>query len=181
MIPELKSDDPRISIGCGTYGSPKLLLWSPNESIQIGKYCSIAEEVTIFGGGEHRTDWITTYPLRIAFDHPLAERDGHPATKGPTIIGNDVWIAYRATILSGISIGNGSIVAAGSVVTKSFPDYSIIGGNPAKLIKRRFNYFTRRKLRRLKWWNWQRNEISDNMPFLCSKPCVNITPNIRYL
>ena len=171
MIQELVSNDPRVSIGCGTYGNPKLLLWLPNEAIKIGKYCSIAEEVTIFGGGEHRTDWVTTYPLRIAFDHPLAERDGHPATKGATIIGNDVWIGYRSTILSGVEIGDGSIIAAGSIVTKSFRPYSIIGGNPAKLIRRRFNYFTRQKLKRLEWWNWSKDKIKENMAFLCNAPC----------
>lgn len=89
----LRSDDPRIRVGYGTYGKPRFRLWDESERIEIGKFYSIAEDVTIFGGGEHRTDWVTTYPLRIAFGDPLGGRDGLPASKGPTRIGHDVWLA----------------------------------------------------------------------------------------
>ena len=139
MIPPLVSPDSRITVGENTYGSPAFWLWHESERIQIGRYCSFAGEVAILGGGEHRVDWVTTYPLRVLFDDPLANKDGHPASKGPTIIGNDVWVGYRVTILSGVKIGDGAVIAAGAVVTKDVPPYAIVGGNPAKLIKYRFS------------------------------------------
>ena len=101
-FPALISTDSRVSVGCFTYGSPRLMLWQEDERISIGKYCSIAEKVTIFGGGEHRSDWVTTFPIRKAFNLDRAGKDGHPTTKGPTVIGNDVWLGYGSTVLSGI-------------------------------------------------------------------------------
>ncbi len=168
-IPLLHSDDPRISIGRFTYGNPRLLLWGDNERIEIGSFCSIADEVVIFGGGEHNPDWVTTYPLQIAFGGSRAGQDGHPATKGKTTIGHDVWIGYGATILSGISIGNGAVVGARSVVTKDVAPYSIVAGNPAKFIRFRFDPERIDYLQELCWWDWSVEKIKNNMDILCSK------------
>ena len=109
-----QSNDPRVSVGRFTYGNPQLMLWVDDERIEIGSFCSIAQNVTIFAGGEHNLNWVTTYPLRIAFGHSLAEQDGHPKTKGRTTIGNDVWIGYGATVLSGVTIGDGAVIGAGT-------------------------------------------------------------------
>ena len=167
-MPLLKSKSPNITVGRYTYGGPRLITHADSDRISIGSFCSIAENVAIFGGGEHRTDWITTYPLRIAFDLPGAWKDGHPATKGETRIGNDVWIGYGALILSGIAIGDGAVIAAGSVVTKDVPPYGIVGGNPAKLIKHRFESGKVEELLRIKWWDWPLEKIIANVHILCS-------------
>lgn len=168
MIPPLVSPDSRITVGENTYGSPAFWLWHESERIQIGRYCSFAGEVAILGGGEHRVDWVTTYPLRVLFDDPLANKDGHPASKGPTIIGNDVWVGYRVTILSGVKIGDGAVIAAGAVVTKDVPPYAIVGGNPAKLIKYRFSPEIIEALLQIQWWNWPVHQIKEATPLLCS-------------
>ena len=168
-IPELVAIDSRISVGRFTYGNPRFMLWADSERIQIGSFCSIADEVVIFGGGEHRTDWITTFPLRIAFDEPLAGRDGHPATKGATTIGNDVWIGYRAMILSGVTIGHGAVIGAGAVVVSNVAAYAIVAGNPAHIVRFRFHENEIEKLLSLCWWDWDIDKIKDNIPALCSK------------
>jgi acetyltransferase-like isoleucine patch superfamily enzyme len=142
-IPELIPTDSRVSVGRFTYGNPQFMLWDDSERIQIGSFCSIASEVVIFGGGEHRTDWVTTFPLRIAFGDPLAGKDGHPASKGETRIGNDVWIGFRAMVLSGVTIGDGVVIGTGAVVAADVPSYAIVAGNPAKVIE---------KLLALRWW-----------------------------
>lgn len=168
IIPELYNTDPRISVGRFTYGNPEFKIWGDSERIEIGSFCSIAEEVVIFGGGEHRTDWATTFPLRIAFDDEFAGLDGHPSTKGITKIGNDVWIGFRSIILSGVTIGDGAVIGAGSVVSRDVPAYAIVVGNPARLIRYRFSVEDINKLLSMKWWNWSLEKIIKNIPNLSS-------------
>ncbi|MFH1498608.1 MAG: CatB-related O-acetyltransferase [Verrucomicrobiota bacterium] len=168
MIAPLLSPDSRITVGVHTYGNPAMWLWGDQERINIGSYCSFAGEVSIMGGGEHRIDWVTTYPLRVLHDEPLANQDGHPASKGPTTIGNDVWIGYRATILSGVTIGDGAVVAAAAVVTKDVPPYHIVGGNPAKIIRARFEPHIIEALLDIRWWLWPDDKIKSAIPLLCS-------------
>jgi len=167
QIATLSSDDPRIQVGRFTYGSPRFMIWEELESITIGSFCSIADDVVIFAGGEHRLDWVTTYPLRIAFGDPLAGRDGHPATKGTTKIGNDVWIGFGATILSGVTIGDGAVIGARSVVTKDVAPYSVVGGNPAKQLRFRFSDAQITKLLAIEWWNWPIEQIHASQAALC--------------
>lgn len=166
--PVITSSDPRISVGKYSYGFPEFKLWGQSETIEIGSFCSISEKVIIFGGGEHNSDWITTYPLRISFGLPEANCDGHPKTKGPTKIGNDVWIGYGAIILSGVTVGHGSIIGAGSVAAKDVEPYSVIAGNPAKRIDYRFSEDTRKRLLSIKWWDWPIDTILQNVDILCS-------------
>lgn len=154
-----KTEDSRVNVGCHTYGNPRLMLWSDKERINIGKYCSIAENVTIFGGGEHRTDWVTTFPISIAFNLEGAWQDGIPATKGQTFIGNDVWIGYGSTILSGVTIGDGVVVGACSVVSRDVPPYAIIAGNPAEVVRMRFSKKVVDDLMKIKWWDWSEERI----------------------
>jgi chloramphenicol O-acetyltransferase type B len=160
--------DPRIKVGRFTYGNPRIMIWTEHESLTVGSFCSIADNVTIFAGGEHNHNWATTYPLRIAFNSPMANIDGHPASKGPTVIGNDVWIGYGATIMSGVVIGDGAVIGAQSVVTKDIPPYAICVGNPATVKKMRFDSKTIEKLQALCWWNWSIEKIKLNLHVLCN-------------
>lgn len=168
-IPLFQPNDPRVTVGRFTYGNPQLMLWADNERIEIGSFCSIAQDVTIFAGGEHNLSWVTTYPLRIAFGPPLAEQDGHPRTKGKTTIGNDVWIGYGATILSGVTIGDGAVIGASTVVVKDVHPYAIVAGNPARLVRYRFDEVTITKLLEIAWWNWPLEKIEANISLLCGE------------
>lgn len=169
QIPPFRTDDPRVKVGRFTYGNPTLMLWKNDEHIEIGSFCSIGPNVTIFGGGEHNSNWLTTYPLRIAFGDSLAEKDGHPKTKGKTVIGCDVWIGHGAIILSGVSVGNGAIIGAGAVVTKDVEDYAIVAGNPARFVRYRFNKPTIDMLLEIAWWNWPTSKIKTYIDLLCSE------------
>ena len=168
LIEPLASHDSRIKIGRFTYGTPKFHLWADAELVEIGAFCSIAEDTAIFGGGEHNTDWVTTFPLRIALGDAAAYKDGHPASKGPTRIGNDVWIGYGTTILSGVTIGDGAVIGAGALVASDVPPYAMVAGNPAKTVKLRFSELQIEALLRIQWWNWAIEEIRKSLPLLCS-------------
>jgi acetyltransferase-like isoleucine patch superfamily enzyme len=160
----------KFIIGDYTYGKPTVLFENEEANLTIGKFCSIADNVTIFLGGNHRTDWITTYPFSIlnACFPEASHIEGHPITKGNVVIGNDVWIGRNVIIMSGIIIGDGAVIAAGSVVSKNIGDYEIWGGNPIRLLKKRFNMETIVKLQKQKWWDWEISKIKDNIEFLCS-------------
>lgn len=168
LISEWRTTDERIQVGRFTYGCPIVKLWAAHERLSVGSFCSIADGVTIFGGGEHNTDWVTTYPLRIALGDPLAGRDGHPHTRGPTIIGHDVWIGDGALILSGIRVGNGAVIGARSVVTRDVPAYHVVAGNPARIVRARFPVEQIAALEAIAWWNWSIEDIRASVPHLCS-------------
>jgi len=135
----------------------------------IGKYCSIATEVRfIMNGGNHPTTWLTTYPFPIFGEGwEVATPTAWP-TKGDTVVGNDVWIGYGATIMPGVTIGDGAIVATCSVVTKDVPSYTIVGGNPAQPMRRRFDDATVERLEALQWWDWDPAEVTRHVRALCS-------------
>jgi len=163
----LISDDPRIEIGRFTYGSsPSLKLWLDTDKIKIGSFCSMADGIQIFGGGEHRTNYITSFPLGLAFG---ISNLGEAFAKGPTIIGNDVWIGSNAMILSGVTIGHGAVIGAGAVIAKDIPPYAIVIGNPSKIIRYRFKEIEIEKLLELRWWDWDIDKIKTNASLLCSE------------
>jgi acetyltransferase-like isoleucine patch superfamily enzyme len=139
--------------------------------LEIGKFCSIAEDVLILLGGNHRTDWVTTYPFpAITEDWPNAHGiSGHPQSKGDVIIGNDVWIGTGATILSGVTIGHGAVIGARAVVTKSIEPYAIAVGNPATTVRKRFSEDQVSDLLRIRWWDWPNEKIAQHLPLLCSE------------
>ncbi|MGA2240728.1 MAG: CatB-related O-acetyltransferase [Verrucomicrobiota bacterium] len=155
----------RFVVGRGTYGEPVVLHWGESTTLKVGSFCSIGGGVTIFLGGNHRTDWITTYPFCM-FRDSAKTIVGHPSTRGDVIIGHDVWIGNGATILSGVHIGNGAVIGACSVVTRDVPSYGIVAGNPAKLIRLRFKEDEIKCLEELAWWNWADSKLDAAMPYL---------------
>lgn len=160
-----KPEYAKYEIGDWTYGSPKVLEFPNGGTLKIGRFCSISIGVTIFLGGEHRHDWISTYPFNIVCKEASSFK-GHPRCKGPVILGNDVWIGYGATILSGVTLGDGAVVAARSVVVKNVPPYAIVAGNPARIVKLRFSEEQIAALLEICWWNWPIEKIREGWPLL---------------
>lgn len=159
-----------MSYGDFTYGSCKVNNFGESNVLKVGKFCSIATGVNVYTGGNHRTDWVTTYPFgHINTDlFDKFNKEGHPKSNGDVIIGNDVWIGANTTIMSGVIIGDGAVIANNSHVVKNIEPYSIIGGNPAKLIRYRFSTKQIEKLLELKWWDWSIEKINANAQLLCS-------------
>ena len=163
--PPIQDKYPQFEIGRHTYGEPQIRSWQEGPTVKIGAFCSIADRSQIFIGGEHRVDWITTYPFS-AFWPEARHIKGHPRIRGDVIIGNDVWIGSDAMILSGCTIGDGAVVAAGAVVTKDVPPYCISAGNPAKVIRKRFSDDIIEQLLDLAWWSWEDSKIAEFLPLL---------------
>jgi acetyltransferase-like isoleucine patch superfamily enzyme len=162
-----------MSIGKHTYGTENLLIYYSDSGakLYIGNFCSIAGNIKVFLGGNHRYDWITTYPFGHIHKDIFNKFNGqgHPSTKGDVVIGNDVWIGQNSTIMSGVKIGDGAIIANNSHIVKDVEPYSIVGGNPAKFIRYRFNEQQIYKLLQIKWWNWEDEKINNFTPFLCNQ------------
>ena len=141
------------------------------DKLIIGKFCAIARDVKfIMNGGNHNMDGLTTYPFEIFpgdWCQQVRGRIEYP-NKGDTVVGNDVWIGYDSLVMPGVNIGDGAIIASRSVVTHDVEPYSIVGGNPAKEIKKRFDDTTRQRLLELQWWSWDIKKISENLQYLVS-------------
>lgn len=163
--------DPRIKhVGKYTYGFNEIKLVGNESRLSIGSFCSIAANCKVFLGANHRSDWNTTYPFGHIYQNPFNNFNGagHPHSKGDVSIGNDVWIGDSCTIMSGVTIGDGAIIAANSHVVKDVEPYSIVGGNPAKFIRFRFDETKRNRLLQLQWWSWDDAQINHCLPRLCS-------------
>lgn len=138
-----------------------------HDKLQIGKFCSIACGAKfLFNSANHTLSSLSTYPFPLFFEEwGLEKKDVTNAwdNKGDIIIGNDVWIGYEAIILAGVTIGDGAIIGTRAVVTKDVPPYTIVGGVPAKPIKRRFSEETTSALLEIQWWNWSEERIARNI------------------
>lgn len=164
-------NDDRITVGEYTYFDVQITfgLWQPEDRVVIGRFCSLAKDITIFGGGEHITSRATAFPFVMMFaESPQRLVDGQ--NKGTTVIGNDVWIGFSATIMSGVKIGNGAIIGAKAVVARDIPDYAVAVGNPARVIRYRFQPQTIERLTQLSWWNWKLSKILANLDLLYQNP-----------
>ncbi len=157
----------KYEIGEWTYGNPTVRSWREGTTLRVGRFCALADGVVILLGGEHRTDWVTTYPFSKVFPE-AKDFIGHPRSKGDVVIGNDVWIGREALILSGVTIGNGAAVAARSVVTEDVLPYSIVAGNPATFIRFRFKKSIIADLQKIAWWRWPLSKIEEAWPLLLS-------------
>lgn len=155
----------RYLVGRGTYGVPNILEWPGGTTLRVGSFCSIAEDVTIVLGGNHRVDRITTFPFS-ELGAPAREIVGHPASRGDVVIGNDVWIGTKALILSGVRVGDGAVVGAGAVVSRDVSPYGIVVGNPARLVRTRFPPEEVAVLLALEWWNWDDAKLRAATPHL---------------
>ena len=140
------------------------------DRLVMGKFCSIAcGAVFLFTSAHHALGSLSTYPFPIfyeAWDTPVSEITEAWDNRGDIVIGNDVWIGYEAVILSGVRIGDGAIVAARAVVTKDVESYTIVGGVPAKPIRKRFDPDTIQRLEQLRWWDWPREKLRQLLPLL---------------
>jgi virginiamycin A acetyltransferase len=132
------------------------------DKLIIGKFCQIATGVRfIMNGGNHAMNGFSTYPF-AAFGHEWSQVPLDSKSRGDTVIGNDVWIGNSATIMPGVKIGDGAIIGTNSVVTKNVEPYSIVGGNPATLIRKRFDDQTISLLLKIKWWDWSFEKITQH-------------------
>lgn len=162
-----------VVIGRFSYGYQKLSIreWGEGAALHIGSFCSISTAVTIFLGGNHRTDWISTYPFGHIHEDELGPPvEGHPATRGNVRIGHDVWIAHGVTILSGVTVGDGAVLGANATVTRDVQPYEIVGGNPAQHVRFRFPEEIRALLLELRWWELPLEQIRLLRDDLCAPP-----------
>ena len=138
------------------------------DKLVIGKFCMIASDVTfIMNGANHLSESISSYPFAVfahVWEHAM-EGKSYP-NKGDTVVGNDVWIGYKATIMPGVKIGNGAIIASNATVTKDVAPYTIVGGNPAQPIRKRFSEASIGRLQELAWWDWPIEQITRNVQHL---------------
>ena len=149
-----------IKIGRHTYGVIPHKFFSYDETVrfEIGSFCSVANEVMFLVRAEHPHRSVSTFPLKT-----FANGTGELKSRGPILIGHDVWIGMRSIINSGVTIGNGAVIAAGAVVTKDVRPYEIVGGVPAKHIGYRFEADIVRKLQEIRWWEWSDVKIKENI------------------
>lgn len=141
----------------------------------IGRFCAIASGVQfIMNGANHETAPISTFPFGIFGNGWEKVHEGVDVTakypnKGDLVIGNDVWLGYGATLMPGVKVGNGAIIASKAVVTKDVPDYAIVGGNPARFIRMRFDANTIQRLLAIAWWNWDATRITQHLHLINSQ------------
>jgi acetyltransferase-like isoleucine patch superfamily enzyme len=150
-----------VTIGRHTYGHDlsTFPIVTEGARIAIGAFCSISPGVRILGGGEHIIDRVSTFPMNARLLDRKRRNVADALDKGPTVIGNDVWLGLGAIVLSGITVGDGAVIGAGAVVKKSVPPYAVAVGNPAAVIRYRFDSETRQRLLDLEWWNWTDEQI----------------------
>jgi chloramphenicol O-acetyltransferase type B len=141
------------------------------DKLIIGSFCSIGSGASFVMAGNqgHRMEWISTFPFFYLDEECMAEAPNGYQGAGDTVIGHDVWIGAEAMIMPGIKVGHGAVIGARSVVTKDIEPYTIVAGNPAKPIRKRFSEEQIQRLLEMSWWNWSEKELASTMRLLCSK------------
>lgn len=159
---KLLTDYPLVTLGRRSYSEGTDLMIIPPGHLLVGHYTSIADGTSFLINMDHDSASVANYPLyRIGASayHPFRGNPRIKPARRQIVIGSDVWIGLRAIIMGGIHIGNGAIVAAGTVVTKDVPPFAVVGGNPARILKYRFSEDVCHKLDCIKWWNWPEEQI----------------------
>jgi chloramphenicol O-acetyltransferase type B len=157
------------TLGRHSYGGFQVLA-GPGDTavVRVGSFCSIGNRAAFSLGGNHRSDWASTYPFRAAWGLPGAGTDGHPRPEADTEVGHDVWIGADSLIMPGVKIGTGAVIGARAVVTKDVRPYAIVVGSPAREVRRRFDDETVDALIELAWWEWPDELIRQRVDLLCS-------------
>jgi virginiamycin A acetyltransferase len=173
-------DNPQIQVGeYSYYDDPEdsegfarnVLYLFPfiGDRLIIGRYCAIARGATfVMNGANHRMSGFSTYPFNI-FGNGWERSTPLPQElpyKGDTVVGNDVWIGYEAMLMPGVRVGDGAIVAARSVVGSDVPAYAIVAGNPARVVRMRYDEAQVERLQRIAWWNWDADKVSRNLELI---------------
>ena len=169
---ENNESDKVLIMGKYSYGNPEIRWNILGTKVIVGNFTSIAANVKIFlgNGYGHDSKFITTYPFGYIHNNIFPSINNNSKnTNGNIIIGSNVWIGENTTIMSGVKIADGVVIAANSHIVKDIEPYTIVGGNPAKFIKYRFNKEQIEKLNEIKWWNWKDNKINENMALLLSE------------
>lgn len=148
-----------VKVGKETYGAVRILNWGINQKLIIGNYCSIAQEVMFILNADHFINHLSTFPFKAK----ILSGEVEGVSKGDIVVDDDVWIGYRATIMSGVHIGQGAVVAAGAVVTKDVPPYAIVGGVPARILKYRFPEDIRNELIKVDFSKLSRQDICEHI------------------
>ena len=163
-------DTSLVRVGRGTYGGLIVYSYGSQERLEIGSYCSIAPEVAFILNNEHELTSASTFPFKVKLLHSASNE---ALSKGGITVADDVWIGARATVLDGVSIGQGAVVAAGAVVTKDVPPYAIVGGIPAKVIRYRHSAEIRELMHLINWSDVDVNFVRENLSLLYKHP-INI-------
>jgi acetyltransferase-like isoleucine patch superfamily enzyme len=152
---------PGVSLGRHVYGPGPLTFqtFMPGARITVGSFCSISAEARIIAGSEHVTDRPSTYALNTLLFDLRRDNSEEAVDRGPTEMGSDVWIGIGAIVLSGVLVGDGAIVGAGAVVTRPVPPFAVVAGNPARIIRYRFEESVRHRLLALRWWDLSDEQI----------------------
>ena len=154
--------------GKHTYGPEPKIVGVPKigKGSKIGKFCSLAGGLEFIFCGKHMVNWVSTYPFQVMWKMKVPLNDLPPHY--PILVGNDVWIAANVKILQGVTIGDGAVLATESFVTKDVPPYSMVGGNPVRIIRYRFTESQIKDLLEISWWHWDDKDIRKIVPLLCS-------------
>lgn len=152
----------QVEVGEGTYGGLNVLTFDDSHMLKIGAYCSIGPGVQFVLSADHRLDVVSTYPWKVK----ILGQENEAISKGDIIVEDDVWIGSRAIILSGVKIGKGAVIAAGTIVTKDVPAYSVVGGIPARIIRNRFSDEIIEVLKNIDYKKLTREKIETNINLL---------------
>ena len=142
--------------------------------LTVGKFCSLHETAVVLLGGGHRLDWITSYAFPAFRPVPAGVGEGYHTSNGDVTIGNDVWVGYEALIMSGVTVGDGAVIGSRAVVRKDVAPYSIVFGNPAQEVGRRFGREDVATLLETRWWDWTDAEIDARMGLILSRDVAGL-------